>query len=713
MKYFRAGRRMWLEIFSRWGYRVLLGLILVLSFGLNFFAISKVGYGNAYYAAAIKSMTESFHNFFYVSFDPAGVVSVDKPPLALWIQALFVLALGYHGWAMLLPQALAATASCLLLYLLTARHFGRPAGLISALVLALTPAVVVAARNNTMDMELVLALLAATWFLFRAVETSRWRWLFTAAAFVGIAFNIKMLEAYMILPAMAVFYLLYSKQKFLKRMVGCLISLAICAAVSFAWVAAVDLAPVSSRPYVGSSTNNTELELIIGHNGMERLVGSGGGVGGRSLGGNNGSFGFRGRGSWNGGTAGKNAADRTSSDANGSNAQNSGNFAGGPNGNGGPGGNFGGGNGGSSSRFTRRGPFTNMGGFAGGGAGNDIGTAGVFRMWESSVYGQASWLFLLLPFCFVAMLRRRKNRMRAWNLQQGIAIYWAVWFVTLLVFFSFAGFWHRYYLCFFAPAIAGLAGPGIVNMVKDFRLRRRIRQALLPTALLCTAGFQLYYVWSYSQLRAWLVPVIAGAAALSLILMTLHFIVPHKLVLRAAAGLMLVSILAAPLYWALTVVLYVPQNSTMPYAGPELASTTEVRGMTPNQEVLTTGDSSTRSLEKYLVTHYKKSAYLVVSQRADDVAQFIVDTGLPAVATGGFLGSDNAITLTQFKQLVSEGKIRYYLLTSGSFGGNSEISSYVKENATLIPSSEYGAAESPSRGFSSRGVSGSSLYLFK
>jgi 4-amino-4-deoxy-L-arabinose transferase-like glycosyltransferase len=126
------------------GHLILLALIALLSFGLNFFAISKLGYCNAYYAAAIRSMTESFHNFFFVSFDPAGVVSVDKPPLGLWVQALFVLVFGYHGWAMLLPQALAGTGSCLMMYKLTSRYFGRAAALISALVFALTPAAVVA-----------------------------------------------------------------------------------------------------------------------------------------------------------------------------------------------------------------------------------------------------------------------------------------------------------------------------------------------------------------------------------------------------------------------------------------------------------------------------------------------------------------------------------------------------------------------------------------
>lgn len=205
------------RFFKRRWHIIALVLISVLSFGLNFFAISKNGVGNTYYAAAIKSMTQSFKNFFFVSFDPAGMVSVDKPPLGLWIQALFVLIFGYHGWAMMLPQALAGTGSCLLIYFLTKKYFGRAAGLLSALIFAVTPAVVVVSRDNTMDMQLIFFLLVAVWFFFKSIEKSKWRYLFIAAVFVGLAFNIKMLQAYTILPAFAIVYLIFFKAKIPKK----------------------------------------------------------------------------------------------------------------------------------------------------------------------------------------------------------------------------------------------------------------------------------------------------------------------------------------------------------------------------------------------------------------------------------------------------------------------------------------------------------------
>jgi 4-amino-4-deoxy-L-arabinose transferase-like glycosyltransferase len=193
--------------------------------------------------------------------------------------------------------------------------------------------------------------------------------------------------------------------------------------------------------------------------------------------------------------------------------------------------------------------------------------------------------------------------------------------------------------------------------------------------------------------------------------MAVYWVGSKRFTLLLAVGSMLVSILAGPFYWSLTAVMYVPENITMPFAGPELASTTKTMGMTANQGTYLSADNQTLALQNYLVKNYKTGSYLVVAQRANDVAEFIVGTGLPAVAYGGFLGSDNAMTLDQLKTLVKEGKVTYFLISSqGGMGGNSssELVSYVKENATLISPSEYGGTSS-----SSSAQFGTSLYCFK
>ena len=322
---------------------------------------------------------------------------------------------------------------------------------------------------------------------------------------------------------------------------------------------------------------------------------------------------------------------------------------------------------------------------------------------------------MLALFGIAAKLRL--SDIRKQKPDQAVLGYWIIWLAAMVGFFSFAGFWHRYYLCMLAPAIAGLTGAGLSGMVQSLKERHGWRQFLLPVSLAATFVIEILYVWSYSALRTWLVSLMTADAVASLLLMGLHYRRPGRTVRRAAAACLLLSLLAAPFYWSLTAVMYVPQNITMPYAGPELASTAAVPGMTSNQETLTTGDSQTLTMEKYLVAHYRKGSYLVVSQRADDVAQFIVDTGLPAVAYGGFLGSDNSMTLDRLKELVQEKKVTYFLVSGQSGNSNSELISYVEKNATLVSATEYGGSDSQNsgNGFSrqSNGVSGATLYLFQ
>jgi 4-amino-4-deoxy-L-arabinose transferase-like glycosyltransferase len=334
-----------------------------------------------------------------------------------------------------------------------------------------------------------------------------------------------------------------------------------------------------------------------------------------------------------------------------------------------------------------------MGANGGGAVGNDIGTAGITRLWQQSMYGQASWLLIPAFFCILACARRPRKGQKL-TTKQGIFLFWVVWLVVIAVFFSFASFYHRYYLCMLAPGIAGVIGIGFPEMFRQFRMRKGWRQWLLPLAVLTGSGFSAWYVWVYySELRATLFPILLGFGAAALIAMAVYLLRPKKAIALAAAGLMAVSQLSGSFYWALTSTLYVCENVTMPYAGPELKSTQNTPGMTPNQEAFVENDSATQSLEDYLVKNYKEGSYLVVAQRANDVAQFIVDTGLPAVAYGGFLGTDNALTLAQLKQLVKEGKITYFLVSSeGGMGGSSDIISYVKENATKIDASEYGGS---------------------
>ena len=150
---------------------------LLLSAFLNFFRLGQVGYSFHYYAATVKSMLTSWHNFFFASFDPGGFVSVDKPPLGLWIQAASAELFGFQGLSLVLPQALAGVLSVAVLYHLVRRVFGPLAGTLSALTLAVTPIAVATARSNQVDSVLVLSMLLAAWALILAAQTGSLRWL--------------------------------------------------------------------------------------------------------------------------------------------------------------------------------------------------------------------------------------------------------------------------------------------------------------------------------------------------------------------------------------------------------------------------------------------------------------------------------------------------------------------------------------------------------
>src|SRR6185312_3540273 len=174
-----------------------LGTILLIAAFLNFYQLDREGYANSFYAAAVKSMSLNWHNFFFNSFDPGGFVTIDKPPLGFWFQVASVKLFGYSGVSLLLPEGLAVVLSVALLYHLVRRVFGRVAGLLSALILAVTPVAIADNRNNTIDSILVLFMLLGAWAVSRAVEERRGggsglRWLLLCAVLVGLGFNIKM-----------------------------------------------------------------------------------------------------------------------------------------------------------------------------------------------------------------------------------------------------------------------------------------------------------------------------------------------------------------------------------------------------------------------------------------------------------------------------------------------------------------------------------------
>lgn len=229
--------------------------------------------GNPFYDAAVHTMSQSWHAFWFGALDPSGGVSVDKPPVDLWVQVLSVKLLGYNPTALKLPQALAGTLTVPLLYDVVRRPFGRVAGLAAAAALAVLPVAVLTARSDTMDTFMAFLLVAAAWLVVRAIETGRTRWLVAGGAVVGLAFNVKLFQALLPLPALGLLWLVGSRLALRRRLLVGLAALAAAVVVGFAWILPVALTPSSQRPYPIGSTNGSIWNLVFTFNGLDRLHG--------------------------------------------------------------------------------------------------------------------------------------------------------------------------------------------------------------------------------------------------------------------------------------------------------------------------------------------------------------------------------------------------------------------------------------------------------
>jgi MYXO-CTERM domain-containing protein len=245
-----------------------LAVVLLIAAVLRLWRLEDNGFGTEYYAAGVRSMLQGSWLFFYNAFDPAGFVSLDKPPLAFWIQTVFASVLGYDGWTIHLPQALAGVGSVAILYRLVRRPFGAAAGTIAALLLAVTPVAVAVDRSNNTDSWLVFFLLLAATLAMRGRGLA----FVLAMALLGLAFNVKMLAALVCGPALVATYLVVAPFDWRRHLRWLSAGAATLVVVSLSWAVAFDLTPKDSRPYAGSSIGNSMLELIVMHNGLERFV---------------------------------------------------------------------------------------------------------------------------------------------------------------------------------------------------------------------------------------------------------------------------------------------------------------------------------------------------------------------------------------------------------------------------------------------------------
>jgi 4-amino-4-deoxy-L-arabinose transferase-like glycosyltransferase len=280
----------------RWARPAFLALLLATAV-LYLYNLSASGYANSFYSAAVQAGSQSWKAFFFGSLDAASAITVDKPPAALWPMALSVRLFGLSSWAILVPEVLMAVGTVAVVHAAVRRRFSPAAGLIAGAGLALTPVAALMFRFNNPDAMLALLMALACYFVLRALEDGRTKWLVWAGVAIGFAFLAKTLQAFLILPPLALVYAVCAPVSVRKRF-GQLALATVALVVSGGWwVAIVELWPASSRPYIGGSQNNSFLELTFGYNGLGRLNGDetgsvGGGGGGGNGGGNWGETGW-------------------------------------------------------------------------------------------------------------------------------------------------------------------------------------------------------------------------------------------------------------------------------------------------------------------------------------------------------------------------------------------------------------------------------------
>ena len=251
------------------------GILALITLGAAVLRLDKIGQvpPDPFYDAAVRSMSMSWHNFFFGAFEPGGSVSIDKPPVDLWLQVVSVKALGFTSTTLKLPEALAGIAAVPLLFEAVRRMWSPAAGLGAAAAIAVLPVEVITSRSDTMDGVMMVLTVIALLLIVRAIETGRKRWLLAGAVALGIAFDVKLLESLVALPGLALMAYLGMPGSRRRRLGQVALAGIVYVAVALAWLTATLIAPASDRPYAIGSTNGSAWNAAFIFNGKDRLAG--------------------------------------------------------------------------------------------------------------------------------------------------------------------------------------------------------------------------------------------------------------------------------------------------------------------------------------------------------------------------------------------------------------------------------------------------------
>ncbi|WP_188316834.1 glycosyltransferase family 39 protein [Solihabitans fulvus] len=612
-----------------------------------------------YYAAAVRSMSISWKAFLFGGFDPAASITIDKTPGAFWLQALSARAFGYHDWTLALPQIIEAVLTVLVLYKVVRRWSGPSAGLIAALAMALTPIAAALARSEIVDtlLTLLLVLAASTWQ--SAVGTGRLRTLLLAGVWVGLAVQVKMLQAWAVLPAFAVVYLIAAPGPLRRRLGHLAAAGGVTVVMSSLWAAIVLVTPTADRPYIDATTDNNPVGMIAGYNALSRFDSTGDAT--SALG----SFGMH-----RGGPQGQpGQQDQPSARR---------------------------GQGGTDRAGAPDGP-SGYGGFG------DQSTSKWATMFSDRMAPQVGWLFPLALLAMVFGVLWRRGRPRTDLLRAGFLM-WGLWLLVHAVAFSVGQVNHSYYVVVLGPAVAALSGGGLVMFWRAYR-EHGPRAWVLPASILATVAWSVSLTLRFPTFLPWVVPV---AVVLTLVALGALLFAnstgrngSRLAVLGVLTGIL--AVLVTPGAWALSTDLPGQSgNNTGPAAGPTPGRQQQFAGQgRPRQEdgALTAQDVA---LLDFLRTGSGGAKYLAAVSGSNSASRYIIGAGVSMLPMGGFTGQTPFPNQAQFADLIRSGQLRYVL--TGGFGGFGRGGSSDTEAArnldwatthcALVPPSSYGGRES-------------------
>lgn len=606
---------------SPWIERAAVGVLSLLAA-----AVYLIGAGagaNAYYAAAVHSMLMNPHAFAFASFDPVGFVSVDKPPLGLWLQTASAAVFGFSGPSLMFPSAVAELISLLLLWRAVRSTAGVWTGVGAAALFAMTPVVVVIARDNNLDGIMAALCLAAASATLLAVRTGRSGPLLLAGLLLGLAFNVKMVIALLVLPGIVITYGLCAPVGWRRKVATGGAAAFVLFVVSMAWLTFVAMTPASDRPYVGSTQVNSPFELAVSENGLNRMFG------------------------------GSSSPSIVPSALTSTETQRPA----------------------SSAAPARSGdPIQAVSAPA---VADGPGGTGPLRLLGPEVGGQIGWF---LPLALIGLLAQlllvpwrslRSHPKGPIPADAAATILWAAWLAAGMLVFSYAHLIEPFYVVAIAPPLAALAAIGARRLVEAYVGGSRIG-LLLPVAILATAAEQLVVLSGVPSWLPWLTPlavVLASLVSAALLgararawagrncrLLTIGADAATRIrpdLQRLLLVSLVVGLAASPVaLWSLDSLRGVEEGGH-PFAGPARAGNAQ-SGL----------PTAPHRLVAYLVDHAGHDIFLAATLNAAEAIPIELATDRAVMALGGFTGRDPILTPKAFAQHVGAGDVRFVLLPS-------------------------------------------------